>query len=39
MTFMSEEGVNKAISFDKLVESDSMFAGLNVWLGKYHIDI
>lgn len=39
MTFRSEEGVNRALEFDSLVEGDSLFRGLNVWMDKHRIEI
>ena len=39
MTFECEEGVNRALRFDQLVESDSGLQHLTSWLGKFTIDI
>mmetsp|Transcript_28819 Transcript_28819/g.38447 ORF Transcript_28819/g.38447 Transcript_28819/m.38447 type:complete len:120 (-) Transcript_28819:1874-2233(-) len=39
MSFECEEGINRALEFDKLVEADDSLRGLNVWLGEHKIEI
>ena len=39
MSFETEEGINRALQFDDLVDADPSLEGLNVWLDKHRIEI
>ena len=39
MTFENEEGVNRALNYDKAVEEDPRLAELKYWLDEYELDI
>ena len=39
ITFQCEEGVNRAMEFNKTVDSDERYAHLNKWLGNHSIEV
>ena len=39
MTFENEEGANRAMNFNEVVNSDPQYADLGIWLGKFDLMI
>lgn len=39
MTFENEEGVNRALNYDKAIDADDSLDDIRTWLGKHEIEI